>query len=395
MSKFRMLTIAAAAVLCPLLAASGSAAGEAVRTAAVISAGNTLPADHADKAARTAEADGLRNISGSCGTSEPAAPQTDEPAPNVTAAATTSQTASPQEPAVEGQPCGTVISRSIVPFEDGLDLTAEGNHSGMIIREYYDKSLATDHITMQGGAQVRNCTDIDNEDLAACVEQLPSMRLSADCTEPQILIVHTHTTESYEPYSRSYYDADFPTRTRNSDRNITAVGEELAQTLAEHGYSVLHDGTIHDYPTYSGAYDRSEDTIRAALEEYPEIKVVIDLHRDAIENPNGCRIAPTAEINGQNAAQFMIIAGCDDGRFNMPEYMENLRLACLIQRSAEQLYPGLARPVLFDYRNYNQHITTGSLLIEVGSHANSFEEAMYTGRLLGESLAAALGEITE
>ena len=177
---------------------------------------------------------------------------------------------------------------------------------------------------------------------------------------------------------------------------MVRVGEVLAQRLADNGISVLHDGTIHDYPAYTGAYDRSEATIRAALEEYPSIKVIIDLHRDAISNPDGSRTAPTAVINGRNAAQFMIITGCDDGRFgNMPEYLENLRLACLIQQSAEQLYPGLARPILFDYRNYNQHISTGSLLIEVGSHANSLDEAVYSAELLGDSIAEALGQICD
>ena len=127
-----------------------------------------------------------------------------------------------------------------------------------------------------------------------------------------------------------------------------------------------------------------------------EIKIIIDLHRDAIENPDGTRVAPTTEINGKSAAQFMIITGCDDGRFgNMPQYMENFKLACLMQRTAEELYPGLARAVLFDYRNYNQHLSTGSLLIEIGSHASSLDEAEYTAQLLGEIIAKAAQQLSE
>jgi len=109
---------------------------------------------------------------------------------------------------------------------------------------------------------------------------------------------------------------------------------------------------------------------------------------------DGSRIAPTAIINGRNAAQFMIISGCDDGTFNMPHYMENFKLAALLQNMSEAMHPSLARPVLFDYRNYNQHITTGSLLIEIGSHANALEEALYTAELLGESMAAALAVLS-
>lgn len=284
-----------------------------------------------------------------------------------------------------------VISQNITEFDDGLDYSAEGTQSGIIYRKNYSGYQGDDYITLPGGGVVWNCTSDSAETLTKAAEELPELRVELNSEEPQVLIVHTHTTESYEPYQRSYYDSSFPFRTRDPSHNMVRVGEALAQRLAEHGISVLHDGTIHDYPAYTGAYDRSEATIRAALEQYPSIKIIIDLHRDAISNPDGSRTAPVAEINGRSAAQFMIITGCDDGRFgNMPEYIENFKLACLIQSSAEELYPGLARPILFDYRNYNQHISTGSLLIEVGSHANSLDEAVYSGELLGDGIAKAL-----
>ncbi|MGN1340417.1 MAG: stage II sporulation protein P [Oscillospiraceae bacterium] len=288
-----------------------------------------------------------------------------------------------------------VISCNITPFDDELDYTAAGEKSGTIYRKHYTGYSGDDYITLPGGGLIWNCTSDSGGVIAEAIKEMPDIAIEMDSAEPQVMIVHTHTTESYEPYQRSYYDAKFPFRTRDPEHNMVRVGEVLAQRLAENGISVLHDGSVHDYPAYTGAYDRSEATIRAALEEYPSIKVIIDLHRDAISNPDGSRTAPTAVINGRNAAQFMIITGCDDGRFgNMPEYLENLRLACLIQESAEQLYPGLARPILFDYRNYNQHISTGSLLIEVGSHANSLDEAMYTAELLGDSIAKALEQLT-
>ncbi len=299
-----------------------------------------------------------------------------------------------EEAAPDIQQTARVISRNITEFDDGLDYAAAGEKSGVIYRKHYAGYSGDDYITLPGGGLLWNCTDDSPEKVTGAAGELPDISIELNSPDPQVLIVHTHTTESYEPYQRSYYDAKFPFRTRDSSRNMVRVGEVLAQRLAEHGISVLHDGTIHDYPAYTGAYDRSEETIRAALEEYPSIKVIIDLHRDAISNPDGSRTAPTAIINGRNAAQFMIISGCDDGRFgNMPEYLENLKLACLIQGSAEELYPGLARPILFDYRNYNQHISTGSLLIELGSHANSLDEAVYSAELLGDSISAALERI--
>ena len=376
--------------------------GDTVRRAALISAGITSPpasdgsAAHSKSGQAMQESESIPDredtppTEGAPSHASEDTPPTEE-APHRTSEDMLSQSESAEEaPPEAAESAARVITQNINSVDDGLDYTAAGTQSGAIYRESYGRSNSSEYITLAGGAQVRNCTEDSNEKLLEASEELPTFRIDVNTAEPQVLIVHTHTTESYEPYVRSYYDSDFPYRSQDSEHNMIAVGEVLAQTLAEHGISVVHDGTTHDHPAYSGAYDRSEATIRAALEQYPSIKVVIDLHRDAIINPDGSRVAPTVQIDGRSAAQLMIISGCDDGRFDMPDYMENYKLACLIQKSTEELYPGLARAVLFDYRNYNQHITTGSLLIEVGGHANSLDEALYTGELLGESLAKAL-----
>ena len=405
MGKLKIL-IALAAAACPILAGSSTAAGEFVRSAAVISAGGVsgapqplpAPAKTAESGEAAIESTECTEPAESTEHTEPFLPET-EPAPvfpDETAQVAPIESKLPAEslsPAESGVHTGRVISRSISQVSE--DLSGYNAQSGAILREHYGASQGTDHITLSSGAQVRSCTTLPAGQLLEAAEQLPAFRVNLDADEPQVLIVHTHTTEDYEPTARGFYDENFPTRTLDGAQNVTAVGEALAQALAERGVSVLHDGTVHDSPVYTGAYDRSEATIRAALEEYPSIKVVIDLHRDAMENSDGARIAPVTEINGRNAAQFMIIAGCDNGLFNMPDYMENFKFACLIQNTAQKLYPELARPVLFDYRNYNQHLTTGSLLIEVGSHANSLAEAEYTGELLGGILAQALYELAE
>ncbi len=309
-----------------------------------------------------------------------------------TAAAAPVSTAAPIEELPEPEPLtkAQVYSQNITPSDDGLDYSAAGTNSGAIHRRHYTGSESPEYITLASGAQVRNCTYDSNEALEQAAKKLPDFDIELYSDEPQVLLIHTHTTESYEPYIRDYYDESFPTRSCDPSHNMIAVGEVMAQTLAQHGITVLHDGTLHDYPAYTGSYDRSEETIRAILAEHPSIKIVIDLHRDAMAEEDGSRIAPVVEIDGRSAAQFMIISGCDDGTFNMPNYMENFKLAALIQNMSEVMHKGLARPILFDYRNYNQHITTGSLLIEIGSHANSLDEALYTAELLGESMAAAL-----
>ncbi len=384
--------IAAVAVMPASLMLSGATAGEALmataditRRAAYISAGAELSQELAEEPAKLQTQILPQTY---------AAAESQEVQPQLTQSETAEQI-SPTITTDEPQPSqAQVISRNIAAFDDGLDYEGEGNRSGNIVRRSYSEDVSG-YITLASGSQVRNCTHVSDEELLAASLELPDLPIELNSEQPQVLIVHTHTTESYEPYSRSYYDTDFPTRTRDSDHNMIAVGEVLAQTLAANGISVLHDGTVHDYPSYTGSYDRSEVTIRAALEQYPSIKVVIDLHRDAMTEPDGTRIAPVAEIDGRNAAQFMIIAGCDDGRFNMPNYMENYMLAALIQNFSGAMYPTLARPVLFDYRNYNQHITTGSLLIEIGSHANSLDEALYCAELLGESMSKALAVLAE
>ncbi len=376
-----------------------TAAAELTRSAAYLSAGITVSAQESDVSDIPDEPSSPIEViaplpeATAAATAEPLPDETTEPQlpDETTEPQLPDETTEPQPPEDTAEAnAARVITQNITPFDDGLDYSAEGQQSGAILRKTYDDSESSEYITLASGAQVRNCTYDSNEALLEAAAMLPDIKIELNTPEPQVLIIHTHATESFEPYQRSYYDAEFPSRSQDPSHNMIAVGEVLAETLAENGISVVHDGTLHDYPAYTGSYDRSEETIRAILDEYPSIKIVIDLHRDAIADTDGTRIAPAAEINGRNAAQFMIIAGCDDGRFNMPNYMENFKLAALLQNSAETLYPTLARPVLFDYRNYNQHITTGSLLIEIGSHANSLDEALYTAELLGESMAAAL-----
>ena len=168
---------------------------------------------------------------------------------------------------------------------------------------------------------------------------------------------------------------------------MVRVGEEMATVFRAHGLQVIHDTNLYDYPAYNGAYERSLAAVEDWLAEYPTIQVVLDVHRDAIQREDGTRVKPVVEIDGQKAAQVMIICGADLNG-NLPNFKQNLRFASRWQDQMETLYPGLARPVLFDYRYYNQDLTTGSLLIEMGGHGNTLQEAIYSARLVGKALAA-------
>ncbi|MBQ5319625.1 MAG: stage II sporulation protein P [Oscillospiraceae bacterium] len=265
------------------------------------------------------------------------------------------------------------------PYPESLE-----NNDGAISAISYGVINGDNYINLDNG-QVRNVTSVSNEDLIAESKLAPDFEIELN-GEPQILIMHTHATESYEPYERDFYDSSFNSRTTDPTMNMIAVGNEIAEELEAAGIGVIHDTTLHDYPSYNGSYDRSRETVEKYLEEYPSIKVVLDIHRDAIERDSGERIAPVAEINGRNAAQVMIISGCDDGTMGMPNYMKNFRFASALQNQLESDWQGLTRPVLFDYRKYNQDLTTGSILIEVGGHANSIDQALYSGELIGKSL---------
>lgn len=272
---------------------------------------------------------------------------------------------------------------------------AEGDYSegGDIIRTTYGIYSGTTFFDLPDGGQVNNKTELPNDTLISESRCLPNFTVT-DTDEPQILIYHTHTTESFEPYVREKYDADFNYRTTDDTKNMIMVGDAIQAELEAAGYSVIHAEDIHDYPSYNGSYARSRETILPILEQYPSIRVALDIHRDAISG-EGTAAQPYVSINGREAAQIMIISGCDDGTLGMPDYMKNFHFACCLQQQLESDNSGLTRPILFDYRHYNQDLTTGSLLIEVGSHCNTLEQVQYSGQLIGQSLSRLLDSIKE
>ncbi len=259
-------------------------------------------------------------------------------------------------------------------------------NKGTIIRENLNlkSTISALYLSFQNGI-IKNSTKLSAGKIADYMEQDISFKIYHN-DKPQVLIVHTHATESYEQ-STEYFDKEYNSRSTNEAENIISVGNQIEKQLTAAGIITLHDKTLHDYPSYNGSYDRSAKTIKEYLKEYPSIKVVLDIHRDAIER-DGSRLSAVATIDGKDAAQVMIISGCDDGTMDYPNWKSNLRFAARLQNEMETLYPGLTRPVMFCYRRYNQNLSTGSLLLEIGSHGNTLAEAQYTGELVGKSLVS-------
>ncbi len=235
---------------------------------------------------------------------------------------------------------------------------------------------------------VKNKTglSLDFEDLLA--QKLP-FKLEKGINSPQVLVYHTHTSEAYMDEDVDFFYESFYSRTDNEDFSVVAVGDAITDVLNRRGIKTIHDKTVHD-ATYNGSYDRSVQTVQSDMEKYGDIKVVLDIHRDAI-GTDECKVKPVFTYNGKKGAQIMILSGCDaGGEMGFDGWQNNLNFALKIQNKAESLYPGMTRPISFDYFAYNEYVCDGSLLIEIGAEANSIDEAVYSGELLGNVLAEVL-----
>lgn len=384
MGKLKALFISAAAICCAIMSGTSTQPGNVIRGAEMFSAGvfgGDLYTEKTESSKSSSASDGTSSDGSSEAVSSSESGTSSVPAGESTASSETS------EPSAITP--GRIIVKNRSEIVDETDYSQFTKKSGEIERCNFGYFDDPNIVTLKSGAQIRNLTEESNEDILEISGELPWDELDTSSGEPLVLIYHTHTCESYMPFGE-VYDADYPTRSVDCSRNVTAIGDAICEALSKRGISSVHDCTVHDEPMFTGAYYRSADSMLEILEEYPSIKIAIDIHRDGIINADGSVTAPIAEINGKTAAQFMIITGCDSDDTPLPDYRENLKLACLIQNAAEDSYPTLARPVMFDYRSYNQSLFTGNLLIEVGSQANTFEEAEYCGELLGNSIADAL-----
>ncbi len=250
------------------------------------------------------------------------------------------------------------------------------------------KQLSAGSTFIQGVAYKNSSKQ--NVDIAAALKHKPAISFSRNSTAPQVLITHTHTTECYLGYDKGFYNPDDPTRTKDSSKNMVAVGEQVAKQLRAAGIGVIHDTEIHD-SVYNQAYGHSKKAVEKLLKQYPTIRVVLDIHRDAIYPSDTERIKPTAVIDGKKAAQVMIIVGMMNTK-SVPNThtMENLSFGVRLQQRLHTDYNGLIRPMVLANARYNQQLCNGMLLLEIGSDVNTLQEAQYSAELVGKGLVAVL-----
>lgn len=270
-------------------------------------------------------------------------------------------------------------------YDDGK-YPADGTVKETDMSEY----KATDSF---GRVMVQNATDTKEVNIQKILENGTSLKLESK-SEPSVLIYHTHTTECYKLLDNGVYSEKWSSRNTDSALNMIRVGDELARVLTANGFAVIHDTKIYD-TAYSGAYDRSRESVMKYLEEYPSIKVTLDVHRDAIYADDNVRYKPTIDINGNKTAQVMIIAGAQEGAItDFPNWEENLNFAVMMQDTVEKQFPGLMRPIFFARRQYNMDVTPYSLLLEFGTDANTLTEAVRAANYMGEALSTLLGGCT-
>lgn len=261
--------------------------------------------------------------------------------------------------------------------------------------EIYEKQYKNEGVTNSyGKVKVKNVnkTGINIEEILS-----EKVDLTVEKDKPSVLIFHTHTTETYQMLDRGFYEVGFMTRTKDSALNMVRVGKAICEEIEKAGYQVIHDTEIHDL-SYNGAYAHSRKKVEEYLKKYPTIEVVLDIHRDAIQQSDGTKIKPTARIQGKKAAQIMLISGCqEEGNpiENFPDWRYNLTFAVHLQNQLEAMFPGITRPLYFCPRKYNMNLTHCSLLVEVGSDSNTLEEAVYTGKCIGTALSEIMKDYEE
>ncbi len=202
-----------------------------------------------------------------------------------------------------------------------------------------------------------------------------------------VLIVHTHTTESYIPSEKFNYVPTDTDRTTDKNFNMVRVGEEIKNVLEANGVKVYHDTSINDNPSYSGSYNKSAEAIKKHIKKDPSIKIVLDVHRDAIVGNNGEKIKHTTKIDGSDAAKIMFVVGSNQSGLTHDNWQENMRFATQLQSHTQSLYPDLCRPLNFRNQRFNQELAPGGIIVEVGSNGNTLDEAILGARYFAIALS--------
>lgn len=221
-------------------------------------------------------------------------------------------------------------------------------------------------------------------DCAAALEAPLEWHLAGD--KPTVLILHSHTSESYERGGADYAETA-AYRTLDEAHNMLRIGDRVAALLEAEGIGVIHDRQFHDYPSYNSAYTHARKSIQAIMLKNPQIQLVLDLHRDAMED-GGKQVSTHARLDGRDCARLMTVLGVGHSGLPNDRWEDNLSLALKLQLLLEQQAPGITRPIDLRPQRFNQDIAPRSLLIEVGSAGDTLEQALLAADQLAQAIIA-------
>lgn len=261
--------------------------------------------------------------------------------------------------------------------EKRSDEQVEIAQTGLATQIITNNPIKDNSNTQYGNVKIKNETDY----------ALTDEMLQPDITieNKNIVLFHTHSCESYTASEAYPYEPTGNFRTTDLNFTVTKVGTELETQLKQYNYNVIHDTSYHDYPAYNGSYTRSLATVENILKTTPS-DIIIDVHRDAIGSRSD--YAPTVQI-GENdvAAQIMFVVGTDNGGLWHPNWNQNLKFAVKIQEKAEEMYPGLFKPMTLTKSRYNQHTGKYASIIEVGATGNTLEQCLTSMKYLAKVMA--------
>lgn len=273
------------------------------------------------------------------------------------------------------------IFRKTLKIEENITENLEEIVTNIEKEEFIEPSYY--EVTLEWTNMLKNLTTYKID-----VDKLLSEKLKFKLAGNNIetVIYHTHTTESYTQSKNYMYEANGVYRTLDTNANMIRIGEEMKRNLQQNGFAVFHDKTIYDYPDYNSSYSKAGKGIEQTLKKYKNAKIVLDLHRDAI-SVNTEQYKPVVQIDGKKVAQFLIVIGTNQGGLKHSEWRENLKLALKIKKLADEKYPGLCRNVILRKERFNQHVTNGAMIVEMGATGNTVEEVLETTKYFSEILA--------
>ena len=279
-----------------------------------------------------------------------------------------------------------MTEKNIVPEENPITVANDPNNEEL---KEAQTGLETKVVEEKNGANNKyttkyNGVQIKNESKYNLTEDM--LKPDIEVRNKNIMIYHTHTCESYTASPGYEYTATGNYRTTDKNFSVARVGTELERYLKNYGYNVIHDTTYHDYPSYTGSYDRSLKSIQTMLEKTPDTDIIFDVHRDAVGN--GDTYGPTVMIGEEAVAQIMFVIGTDGGGLEHPNWEQNLKFAIKVVEKGNQMYPGLFKPIMVRNTRYNQQIAKGASIIEVGATANTLDQCLnsmkYFAKVLNE-----------